>query len=60
MLTPLGRLLPPESPEKWKTVHAALESTAKTLRLCLILLVASVPVALMLVLVIIGTWHIQW
>jgi hypothetical protein len=42
---PLARLLlPPEPPEKWKTIRAALCSKEKTRRLCLILLVGSIPV----------------
>jgi hypothetical protein len=40
--------LPSEPPEKWRTVQSALETTAKTRRLCLILLVSSIPFALVL------------
>lgn len=40
--------MPPEPPEQWRAVQAAIETRAKTLRLCLILLVRSFPIALML------------
>jgi hypothetical protein len=40
--------MPPETPEQWRTVRTALESRAKTLQLCLVLLVGSVPFALVL------------
>jgi hypothetical protein len=40
--------MPPEPPEQWRTVRAAMETRAKTLRLCLILLVRSFPFALVL------------
>jgi len=41
--------LPPDPPEKWRAVQTALESTSKTVRLCLILLVSSVPFGLIVV-----------
>lgn len=46
MLPTLGRFLTPEAPdpEKWKTVRAALETTSKTIRLSVILIVSSMPV----------------
>jgi hypothetical protein len=40
--------LPPDPPEKWRTVRSALETTAKTRRLCVILLVSSIPFSLLL------------
>jgi hypothetical protein len=40
--------MPPDPPEQWQAVQSALESTSKTLRLCLILLVRSFPIALVL------------
>jgi hypothetical protein len=40
--------IPPEPPEKWKTVRAALETQDKTRRLCVILLVSSLPFGLLL------------
>lgn len=46
MLTPLR--IPPDPPEKWHTVQSALETPGKTLRLCLILLVSSIPFGLVL------------
>jgi hypothetical protein len=58
VLMTLGRLLPPDPPEKWKTIAAALESEEKTRRFCLILLVSSVPLALLLILAVIVTGHI--
>ena len=40
--------MPPDSPEKWRTISDALDSAAKTRRLCLILLVSSLPFGLVL------------
>jgi hypothetical protein len=40
--------LPPDPPEKWLAVHAALETTSKTLRYCLISVVSSIPIGLIL------------
>lgn len=40
--------LPPDPPEKWRAVQAALETTSKTLRFCLILVVGSIPLGLIL------------
>ena len=40
--------MPSEPPEKWRTVQAALETKEKTRRLCLILLVSSIPLCLVL------------
>jgi hypothetical protein len=40
--------IPSEPPEKWKTVRAALETQDKTRRLCVILLVSSLPFVLLL------------
>jgi hypothetical protein len=45
--------MPPDPPEKWRTVRAALETQDKTRRLCLILLVSSIPLILVLVAVIV-------
>jgi|HubBroStandDraft_6_1064221.scaffolds.fasta_scaffold143323_3 hypothetical protein len=42
MTTMLLRL-PPDPPEKWQVIQSALETTGKTLRLCLILLVGALP-----------------
>lgn len=54
LVTLLDRILQPDPPEKWKTVQAALESTAKTLRLCLVMFVGIVvPLALLLIVAII-------
>lgn len=36
--------------DRWWTIHSALDSTPRTLRLCLILIVGSVPAALVLLL----------
>jgi hypothetical protein len=38
----------PEPPEQWHTVETAIKTRAKTLRLCLILLVRSLPLILAL------------
>jgi hypothetical protein len=46
--------LPPDPPEKWRTVQSALETTAKTRRLCLILLVSSIPFVLLLAAVVLA------
>jgi len=35
--------LPPDPPEKWQVIQSALETTGKTLRLCLILLAGALP-----------------
>lgn len=40
--------MPLEPPEQWHTVETAIETRAKTLRLCLILLVRSLPLILAL------------
>jgi hypothetical protein len=40
--------MPPEPPEQWRTVQAAIQTRDKTLRLCLILLVRSFPFVLVL------------
>lgn len=45
--------MPPEPPEKWRTVRAALETQDKTRRLCMILLVSSLPFCLLLAAVIV-------
>jgi hypothetical protein len=58
VLMPLGRFLPSDPPEKWRTIAAALESEDKTRRFCLILLVSSVPLALLLILAVIVTGRI--
>jgi hypothetical protein len=42
MTTTLLRL-PPDPPEKWQVIHSALETTGRTLRLCLILVVGALP-----------------
>ena len=41
--------MPPEPPERWQTINAALETRAKTLRLCLILVSSNLLVALALI-----------
>jgi hypothetical protein len=46
--------LPPDPPEKWQAVQAALETRAKTLRLCLILLVGALPFGLVLAAVVLA------
>jgi hypothetical protein len=45
--------MPPDTPEKWRTVRAALETQDKTRRLCLILLVSSIPFCLVVAAVIV-------
>lgn len=45
--------MPPDPPEKWRTVRSALETQDKTRRLCLILLVSSIPFGLVLAAVIV-------
>ena len=45
--------MPPDPPEKWRAVQSALESGAKTRRLCAILLVNSLTFGLMLAAVIV-------
>jgi hypothetical protein len=47
--------MPPNPPEEWQTILAALETRAKTLRLCLILLVRNLLVALVIIAAIIWT-----
>jgi hypothetical protein len=42
----LGKLMPPDPPEKWKAIKAALEDDAKTRRLTRLLVVSSIPVLL--------------
>jgi hypothetical protein len=50
--------MPQDPPEKWRTVESALETPAKTRRLCMILLVSSIPFVLLLVaVVILATLH---
>jgi hypothetical protein len=40
--------LPPDPPEKWLTIRAALQSSGKTRRLCLIMLVSGLAIGLVL------------
>jgi len=56
MLTPFVKL-PPDPPEKWKTVKSALETTAKTPRLSLILVASSSPFVLAAVLIFLASRH---
>jgi hypothetical protein len=42
-MLPLGRLFPPDPPEKWKALRAALEDDKKTKRLGRLLVIAYIP-----------------
>jgi hypothetical protein len=42
---PLGRLTPPDSPDKWMTIKAALDDDAKTRRLARLLVIVIFPVS---------------
>jgi hypothetical protein len=48
---PIGRLMPPEPPEKWRTIRDALDSDDKTRRLCRIILFSAIPVVVLAVVV---------
>lgn len=56
---PIGRLMPPEPPEKWRTIRAALDSDAKTRRLCRILLFSAIPVVLIAVLIVLAAIYLR-
>jgi hypothetical protein len=59
VMTSMFSFLQPYSPEKWTTIRIALESTAKTLRLCLIMLVGTVPPALLVILTVLTAGRLR-
>ena len=46
MFSALNRIVPPEPPEKWEAIRAAIEDDDKTRRLCRIMLTNNIPVVL--------------
>jgi hypothetical protein len=54
MLPALGQFLTPGAPdpEKWKTVQSALETTSKTVRLSVILIVSCLPLLVVAALIV--------
>ena len=60
MQIPIGGLVPPEPPEKWRTIGAALDSDLKTKRLCKIILYSAIPVVLVAGLVLLAAAYARW
>jgi hypothetical protein len=59
MGVPMPLRMPPDSPEKWRAVQSALETAAKTRRLCAILLLDNLSIGVILVaaIVLVLLWH---
>jgi hypothetical protein len=51
MSLPSGRRVNQGAAHRWETIRYALESNARTARLCVIMLVASIPPGLLMMLV---------
>ncbi len=56
---PIGRLIPPEPPEKWRTIRDALDSEDKTRRLCRIIRAYSIPLVLIAALAVVAAFYIR-
>jgi hypothetical protein len=56
---PIGPLLRPEPPEKWRTIRHALDSDDKTKRLCRIIRAYSVPLVLIAALVAVAAFYLR-
>jgi len=59
MPIPIGRLVPPEPPEKWRTIREALNSDDMTKRLCRIIRAYYIPLMIIAALAAVAAFYLR-